>query len=212
MKSKVTTPPAIEPVTLDEVKSSLRITNAAEDTLLTQYIQDARVFVERKTGRKLIDQTITAYYDGFDYDGKGDDWWSGHRMGAVTEVHGGQKLCLEFAPVASITSLNAVAGDGSETLVDSSEYYLDNYDDDTRSFLRSENGITKGTRKQNNLKVVYQAGYGANASDVPSALRRAIIALVGSIYSSRGDCSTESCADSCGVSKMIQQYALDLLR
>lgn len=212
MRSKVTTPPAIEPVTLDEVKSSLRITNAREDALLTQYIEDARIFVERVTGRKLINQTVTAYYNSFDH-ASSDDWWSGHRMGAVTEINGGQRLTLEFAPVQSITSLSQVAQDNSELVVSASEYYLDNYDDDTRSLLRSEDGITNGTRSQNSLKVEYVAGYGATAADVPSALRRAIIAMVGKLYVMRGDCGDMGkCAEECGATRMVEQYKLDLLR
>lgn len=208
MRSKVTTPPAQEPVTLDEVKSSLRITNSAEDTLLTQYIEDARIFAEMKTGRKLITQTITAYYDGFDNHDQNSDWWSGHKMGAITEIGGGQKLTLEFTPTQSITSLNVVATDGTETLIPSTEYYLDNFDNDMLSYLRSDEGITNGTRNHNSIKLVYVAGYGDNPSDVPSALRRAIIAMTGKLHSYRGDCTTQQCAEECGAMKMMEPYVV----
>jgi uncharacterized phiE125 gp8 family phage protein len=65
LKSKVTTQPAIEPVSLQEVKDSLRITSSSEDSLITQYIVDARVYAENYTGRKFITQTLVGYADGF---------------------------------------------------------------------------------------------------------------------------------------------------
>lgn len=212
MRSKVTTAPAQEPVTISEIKSSLRITNTQEDGLLNQFIEDARTFVELKTGRKLITQTVTAYYDGFDGRGGRDQWWSGHRMGAITEVYGGQELRLEFSPTQSITSLSTVAEDNSETVISSSEYYLDNYDNDMASYLRSDNGISNGTRSHNSVKVVYVAGYGDNPVDVPSALRRAVIAMVGKLYATRGDCSAEQCADECGAMRMLEPYVLETVR
>lgn len=208
MRSKVTTAPSVEPVSLDEVKASLRITSNAEDALLTTYIVDARQLVEKMTGRKLINQTITAYYDGF-YGNRGKfEWWSGGMVGSETYLFGGQKLPLEFAPVQSVTTLHAVEADNTETLISSATYYLDNYDDDMPAAIQSNDGLTPGSRNENSVKVVYVAGYGATASTVPSALRRAIIALVGALYSNRGDCDGEGCADKCGASKMIEPYII----
>ena len=66
MRSKVTGAPAQEPVTLAEAKASLRITNTDEDALVTQYLEDARIYAERITGRKFITQTVTSYHNGFD--------------------------------------------------------------------------------------------------------------------------------------------------
>ena len=212
MRSKVTTAPDSEPVTLDEVKSSLRVTSNAEDALLTQFIEDARIFVELKTRRKLITQTITAYYDNFEEGEQGEDWFEGYRRGAITNIGGGQRLTLEFSPTQSITSLDIVATDNTEETIASSEYYLDNFDDDMRSYLRSDEGIVNGTRNQNSVKIVYVAGYGSNATDVPSALRRAIIAMVGALYSNRGDCSMDQCAEGCGAMKMLEPYVLEAVR
>lgn len=207
MRSKVTSQPAVEPVTLDELKSSLRITRNAEDALLTQYIVDARLLVERLTGRKLITQTITAYYDGA-CGGKGLPWWSGTMTGSESFLSGGQSLTLEFAPVQSVTSLEAVEADNSENTISATTYYLDNYDDDMQAHIRAENGITPGSRNENNLKAVYVAGYGSAGSNVPSAIRRAIITLAGALYSNRGDCDGTTCADQCGATKMIGPYVI----
>ena len=209
MRSKVTAAPAQEPVTLAEVKASLRETGTAEDALLTQYIEDARIYAERITGRKFITQTVTSFHNGFDE--KKEDFESGFRRGLISRAEAGQTLELDFSPVQSITSLSQVQSDNSEVVVPASQYYLDNFDDDMRSYLRSQDGITDGTRSTNSIKVVYVAGYGDNPSDVPSALRRAIIAMVGYLYANRGDCDMGTCADQCGADKMLKGYILENL-
>lgn len=207
MRSKVSTPPAIEPVSLTELKASLRITSTAEDTLLSQYITDARLIVERITGRKLINQTITSYYTDFHGSSVNSAWWSGTRVMHEQVLYEKQQLELEFTPVQSVTSLSMVESDNSETVVATTEYYLDNFDDDMRSIIRPVSVLTAGSRNENNLKAVYVAGYGALASDVPSALRRAIIVLAGQLYVNRGDCG-DQCQSDCGATHMIAPYII----
>lgn len=206
MRSKVTTAPASEPVTLTELKASLRITSTAEDTLLTQYITDARLLVERLTGRKLINQTITAYYTGMG-EQISSEWWSGTRVMSEKMIYGNPRLELEFAPVQSVTTVHAVETDNSETLIASTEYYLDNYDDDMRSLIRPVTFMNAGSRRENNMKVVYVAGYGSSASSVPSALRRAVLVLAGMLYANRGDCG-DQCQTDCGAKQMIEPYII----
>lgn len=118
-----------------------------------------------------------------------------------------QQLELEFTPVQSVTSLSMVESDNSETVVATTEYYLDNFDDDMRSIIRPVSVLTAGSRNENNLKAVYVAGYGALASDVPSALRRAIIVLAGQLYVNRGDCG-DQCQSDCGATHMITPYII----
>lgn len=206
MRSKVTTAPAIEPVTLTELKASLRVTGTAEDTLLTQYISDARELVERITGRKLINQTITAYYTGLGENITGQ-WWSGTRVAHERVLYGTQQIELEFAPVQSITTLHAIESDNSATLIASTDYYLDNYDDDMRSRVKPVTILTAGSRIENNIKCIYVAGYGTTAASVPSALRRAVLVLAGMLYSNRGDCG-EQCQTNCGATQMMQPYII----
>mgnify|MGYP003654151908 CR=1 FL=1 len=209
MRSKVTVQPALEPVTLSELKASLRITSTEEDALLTQYIEDARIYVERMTGRKLITQTIVSYYDGFS--GTQEIWFNGARRGTIESLSSGERhSVLEFPPAQSITQVDTVDTSNAETVYASANYYLDNYDDDMRArmVLNYDASLSVTLRPQNNVKITYVAGYGDAASDVPSALKRAIIVLSGELYSNRGDCDTGTCSDKCGASAMIGPYTL----
>jgi len=211
MRSKVTIKPTIEPVSLAEVKSSLRITNTAEDSLLNQYIEDARIFAEKYTSRRLITQTVLAYYDNLSSNGMADAWWSGTLTAPLTILNRVEQAILEFAPAQSISEVNVYDFSNNATVIAATSYYLDNFDEDMRAKLvvNENNSIPlgTGTRTQNGVSIEYIAGYGDNASDVPSALRRAIILLVGHMYANRGDCN-ESCAQTCGAKPMLEQYKI----
>jgi len=211
VRSKVTVKPTIEPVSLAEVKASLRITNTAEDALLNQYIEDARIFAEKYTSRRLNTQTVLAYYDNLSNNGMADAWWSGTITGPLTILNRVEEAVLEFAPVQSISEVKVYDFSNNETVIASSSYYLDNFDEDMRGkMVVNENNsipLGTGTRTQNGVSIEYIAGYGDNASDVPSALRRAIILIVGHMYANRGDCD-EQCAKECGAMPMLEQYRI----
>jgi len=49
-------PPSIEPLTLDEVRSYLRLSSGSDDALVLSLIAAARSHVERLTGRALLKQ------------------------------------------------------------------------------------------------------------------------------------------------------------
>ena len=213
MKSKVTSGPAVEPITLTELKASLRVTSTAEDTLLTQYITDAREMVERITSRKLINQTLIGYAKTFDRQDNGDDaWWEGYRMGPMSLLTG--KLShIEFdhGPVSSITSVYYVDLYNAETLYDSANYYLEGYDNDLlpRMVFNSNAHAPGSLRFGDPWKLTYVAGYGASAANVPADIRRAIIMLAGHLWGNRGACGgATQCADECGASGLLSRYKL----
>ena len=140
---KVTTAPSIEPVTVAEAKSQLRIDGSDEDTLIGNYITVARQTLEVLMRRAFITQTITLKYSSF-----------------PTEIR------LPRPPAIS------------------------NYSVDTQtepaSIVPAYDKSYPDTRNQPNaVTVVYQAGYGANTTDVPESIRLAIRLLVGSYYENR---------------------------
>jgi len=213
IRSKVTVAPTSEPITLTELKAHLRITGTAEDTLLTDYIETARIMVEDITGRKLINQTLVGYTDSFSSDNNGQvkgEWWSGVRVGTYfTHILNGKTFIeLDWTPISSITSVYTVDDDASETLYASTNYYLDNFDNDMKSriYLTENAEIPTGLRCQNAIKITYVAGYGATAASVPMSLNHAVKLMAAEIYNKRGDC--EDCALNAGVLPTLQQYKI----
>lgn len=210
MKSKVTTEPAVEPVTLAEVKASLNITGSNNDTLLTQLIIDAREYAEDYTGRKFITQTLTSYSDGLE-GGLSEEWQPGYRVGyEVNSYSVNQKIKFDWVPAQSITSVITVDTDNAETTYASTNYYLDNYDNDLFPFVNVNDNstlINTSLRSRNSIKVTWVAGYGDAGSDVPASIRRGIIMMASHLYTNRGDCGDE-CVNKSGANAYISKYRM----
>ena len=214
MKSKVTTAPTIEPITLEEVKEHLRLTSTNEDDLILDYIASARQMAEDITGRKFINQTLTGYVDSFGRGNVHGKWWTGTQTGTYfTHLLDGKAFVdFDWTPVSSITQVDTIDDDNVETVYDSSNYYLENYDDDMPARMHLNNNATLPTdfRAQNAVKVQYVAGYGATRSSVPQKLRHAIKMMTAVLYNKRGDCEDgESCACEAGQMNNLLMYKLE---
>jgi len=213
LKSKITTQPAIEPVTLAEVKESLRVTSTSEDALINNFITSARVYAENYTGRKFINQTLVGYADGFH--NQYDQWWTGFRQGSETQlIYGlsGGYIPFDWSPVDSVSQVDTIDVDNSETVYSSSNYYLDNFDNDVKHkvILNDNNSdITTSLRSRNAIKVTYIAGYGSNRTDVPANIRRGIIMIAAHLYTNRGDCDGGNCVMKSGANVYLDQVKLE---
>lgn len=211
MKSKVTTAPSIEPVTLEEVKAHLRITATNEDGLLNTYIQAARELAEDITGRKFITQTLTGYVDDFGGGGIHGNWWTGQREGTYFShiLNGKGFIELDKTPASSITQIDTVDRDNAETVYASTNYYLENYDNDmpARVHLNDNASIPSNIRDRNGIKVTYVAGYGSTRTSVPMKLRHAIKMMAAELYNKRGDC--DDCAMSSGQLPILTSYKIE---
>jgi len=63
MRLKLTTAPAIEPVTLDEARNHLKIDSSEDNSLISALITTARQLAEKETKRAFITQTWEMYLD-----------------------------------------------------------------------------------------------------------------------------------------------------
>ena len=68
MNLVITTPPAAEPLTLEEAKAHLRITHDADDDAINALISAAREMCESYTGLALITRGYSLYLDLFEKD------------------------------------------------------------------------------------------------------------------------------------------------
>lgn len=81
---------------------------------------------------------------------------------------------LPMSPLQSITSVKSVTRAGVETVIDNSNYYTSG---DAICFDAAPIGHA--------VEVVYVAGYGDDAEDVPQPIRQGILAHVGALYENR---------------------------
>jgi len=148
----VVTPPAIEPVTLADVRDHLRIDHTDSDNVLDWLIQAAREAVEASTGRALIQRTLDVTFDSF-----------------------ADLMELPRAPLQSVTHVKYLDDDGNEQTLSSSVYRVETngdwpgiielgYDQSWPSVYSVKNPVT--------VRIV--AGFGSTRDAVPMPLRQAI--------------------------------------
>ena len=104
MKSILTAPPAVEPLTLAEAKAHLRFDGDAEDELIATLIAAARRHVEAATGLALIAQGWSHFLDR---------WPEGPVVG------------LPLSPLIAIEEVRVYGEDDEAAVIDPAHYYAD---------------------------------------------------------------------------------------
>ena len=159
MPLAVTSAPAAEPVSLDEAKAQLRITEGDDDTLITSLIEAARVAVEQRTRRALITQTLQLTLPDF-----------------------ADAIKLPRPPVAALSAFEYRDTAGATQTVPASAYRLESNSTPARvELLPNQTWPTTDTHPAA-VTITYTAGYGATSDDVPETLRRAVLLLVEEFY------------------------------
>jgi uncharacterized phiE125 gp8 family phage protein len=80
--------------------------------------------------------------------------------------------------------------DDAATVLDASHYQVDLASAPARVTLKSP-AIVADTRALNAIAIGFTAGYGDDASDVPQAIRTAILEILADLYANRGDMKAE---------------------
>jgi uncharacterized phiE125 gp8 family phage protein len=93
---------------------------------------------------------------------------------------------VRYPPLISVTSIKYYDTDNTEYTMDAADYYVDTTSEPGRIGLAY--GCTwpsETLRPINGIKITISAGYGAAATDVPQAIRHAILLLIGHMYENR---------------------------
>jgi len=205
LRAKITVPPAESPITLEQVKAQLRITNTAEDAYLQTLIDAATAMAQRVLGRYFVTQTMTAQMDSR----LGPMGLSSDRL---CQLWGDDPIQLRGLPVQSVESVTVIDDNDAETVVPSAAYFLDGLDDDMAARI----GLTGSgywpsadARLIASVRFVYVVGYG-DPADVPADIQLGLSQLVAYLYANRGDCgcSDEKCVAMCGGFGSLLQHKI----
>jgi uncharacterized phiE125 gp8 family phage protein len=159
------TPPAVEPVTLDEAKLHLRIDGDDEDDLISASLTAAREMCELEARRAFTTQTWELALECWPKD---------------------DQIVLPRPPLQSVTSIKYLDWQGVETTINSADYIVDTASKPGRVWLAYGKCWPSATlRPGPAIRVRYVAGYGAVADDVPQRYRQAILLLLGHYYENR---------------------------
>jgi len=161
---QVTTPPATEPVTLQEAKNQLRLFHNDEDTIIGSYIKAARQYCEEVQNRAYISQDI---------------------LYTINHWPSRPRILLPRPPLIEVFSIYYFDRENVPNPVDPAIYEVD-ADSEPAVIMLNENETwpTEPLRPYNAIKITYRAGYGA-ADDVPFTVKQAIMFLVAHYYENR---------------------------
>jgi uncharacterized phiE125 gp8 family phage protein len=179
-----TSPPATEPLALDETKGFLRVDQDNDDALVSSLITAARQLCEGYTGRSLVSRGYSLFFDR----------WPKLRV-----------IELPYPPLLSVAEVNIYAPDNSFITLDPAGYYADTAGG--RIVLADGAVRPRPGRAANGIEIRYTAGYGAAGEDVPAPLRQGMLMLVAHLYEHRGDSPDQALPVSCAAA-LFRPYRL----
>lgn len=159
----LTSAPIIEPVTLEEAKTHLRLDGTYEDILIASLILTSRLHVEAAAGLALIDQSWILQLDR----------WP--KRGSVE---------LPLSPLKSVDSVRVRDASGGWAIVPPTAYLVDIASRPARFVLNGGPRPDPAVRAAG-VEIAFTAGFGTVAAHVPAPLRHAILMLVAHWYECR---------------------------
>src|SRR3954447_14953218 len=156
--------PAVEPVSVPDMRAYLRLDDGAEDDLVAALVKAARLSVEALAGRVMLDSLWRIALDG----------WPESRV-----------IPLPASPLLAVERVRVLDRDGQAADVPDGLYEAGALSDPPRVIvdpLAPEPG-----RPRKGIVIEVRAGYGATAETVPEPLRQAVRLLAARWFENRGD-------------------------
>ena len=165
MRKELTLGPAVEAVTLADTKINIYSKNDARDDEIIPFISLSIKLIENFTGRALINQEFDIWYDRVEFFG----------------MLGNSFAYLSSLNVYEIDSITLFAADGTETIVDDTTYRLA---DNKAKFDQTR--PSGNTRSLDAVRISVKAGYGADDTEMPEAIKDAIYSMVSTRFHYNG--------------------------
>lgn len=156
--------PNMEPVSLEDMQTFLRVDQTEENVLIQALITSARLIIEAQVRRIFIGQT-----------------WRFVRNQWPPDDH----VPLPLGPVLNLIQVKVYNRNGIGSLVDASLYGLDKTLQPPCVVLNQN--IPIPGRPVQGIEIDVRLGYGETVADVPQPLRQAIKMLVARWFENRGD-------------------------
>lgn len=197
MAYKITVPATVEPLTLIEARTHLRIEpfgsppEHPDDTYIQTCITTAREFCEQYLERALAAQTIQMALDNFP----------------------AQSIELPLAPTVAVSSIVYVDTDDVQQTVQTTVYALDDFLEPNWIVLKAGQRWPDSNQSVNNVKVTMTVGY--DPALVPMPIKAAMLLIVGNLYENRqqdvlGNTRISFNSLPLGVYNLLQPYRLGL--
>ena len=161
----LTTAPALEPITVGEVRDYAKVEIDDDDVIIDDLIRSSRQWAENYTRKAFINQTITMKID-----------W------CFPDV-----IELPTGPVQSVTAstFTYVDSDGVVTQVPTAVYTVDTNSDPGRIYLAFNQLWPSNRIQRDAITLEFVAGYGIKPNSVPPDIRQAILMMTTYHYETR---------------------------
>jgi len=161
--------PAVEPVTLAEMKAYLRVDDddEAQDAVIAGLVRAARLVVEAASRRVLIEQSWRVVLDRWPPAGV---------------------VLLPLSPLIAVESIKVFAAAGAAAEIAPAAIESDALADPPRVAVPD---APEPGRARNGIVIALKVGYGAAPEAVPATLRLAVRILVAHWFENRGDVAGE---------------------
>lgn len=156
--------PAVEPLTVADLKKHLRVDGVDEDGYLGTLIIAARELAEIFTRRAFVTQTWDLYLDCFPTDGE---------------------IRLPRPPLQTVSFVKYTDLGGTLQTLDPSTYIVDTASEPGRIALAYLKFWPTFRQVANSILVEFKAGYGDDATKVPARVVQAMKLTIGSWYANR---------------------------
>lgn len=178
MERSLVTGPEVEPVSLEEAKTHLKIVDQTEeDTTISGLIVAARLWVEEYLRRPLIQQSWDFFLDEFPEDGE---------------------IVLPLPPTTLISGVFYTDSNGSEQTWSNSEYsvFLPSGPaaGHAKITLKSAHAWPTTNGEKRSIRIRAQCGYGPTSASVPESIRAAIKMIVATMHENPQDVVTGTIA------------------
>ena len=162
MSAFLLTPPASEPLTLDEAKQFLRVEHDDDDALIASLIVAARTQVETVARCALVAQTWRFVRDA---------WPAGGR------------IVLKRGPLLSVAAARVFDGENESVAVDVDQFVIDR---SSAVIAFPPWALPHPGRYAAGIEIDVVLGFGEAATFVPEPLRQAVRLLLAHWYENRG--------------------------
>ena len=164
MSVTVLVPPALDPVSLADAKAFLQLDSTFEDALVADLIKTATQMIEKSTAKALISRTVQQEFQS----------WPERGI-----------FALALRPLVQIVQVQRRDATGTLSAVDPADYYVDT----GHGRLIALTSFTHGpfSHPAEAVLVDFITGFGPAESDIPPALRSALMLIVRDLYEHRGE-------------------------
>ena len=149
-------------ITTAEAKQHLKVDTSADDTLIDDLVQAATESAQIFTNRYFTNTTLNQF---------GDNWCD--------------LSTLFKSPVSSVVHIKYYDSDNTQQTLATSVYQKDLEHQPSRIGLKPNQSFPSLAGRINAVECQYVVGYGSAASDVPTAIKQAVLLTVGNWYENR---------------------------